>query len=60
MFSLQLQTAQQAVSDKNDTASATREELETIKLRVESLSAQLQQHQNDVRTLPLGENGGER
>lgn len=46
--------------DKNDTAAATREELETIKLRVESLSAQLQQHQNDVRTLPVGETGGDR
>lgn len=34
--------------DKNDVASATRDELETTKLRVESLSSQVQQYQKDV------------
>lgn len=45
---LQLQQAQQAALEKNNVASATKEELETTKLRVESLSTQLQQHQKDV------------
>lgn len=36
--------------EKNDSASATRDELETIKLRVETLNAQLKQHQKDVST----------
>lgn len=47
-FALQLQTAEQAALEKKGTVSAAREELEAVKLRVETLSAQLQQHQNDV------------
>ncbi|TNM90506.1 hypothetical protein fugu_002795 [Takifugu bimaculatus] len=46
-FSSRLQTAEQAASEKSDAASATREELETIRLRVESLSAQLHKQQKD-------------
>lgn len=45
---LQLQNAQQAALEKNDTAAATKDELETTKLRVETLSSQLQQYQKDV------------
>lgn len=45
---LQLQNAQQAALEKNDFASATKDELETTKLRVETLSSQLQQYQKDV------------
>lgn len=48
LSALQLQQAQQAALEKNNVASATKEELETTKLRVESLSTQLQQHQKDV------------
>lgn len=57
MFSLQLQTAEQAALKKSDVASAARDELETIRLRVESLSGQLQKQQNDVRTLCLDPGG---
>lgn len=49
-FSLQLQTAEQAVLEKKGTATAARGELEAVKLRVETLSAQLQQYQDDVST----------
>lgn len=35
--------------ENNNVASATKDELETTKLRVESLSSQLQQYQKDVR-----------
>lgn len=44
----QLQNAQQAALEKNDAASATQDELDTTRLRVETLSSQLQQHQKDV------------
>ncbi|XP_074515683.1 lamin L3 isoform X2 [Sebastes fasciatus] len=50
-FSSKLQNAQQAALEKNNVASATREELETTKLRVESLSSQLQQYQKDKTVL---------
>lgn len=50
-FSLQLQTAEQAALEKKGSASATREELEAVKLRVETLGAQLKQYQNDVSTV---------
>uniref|UniRef100_A0A674N0P3 Lamin L3 n=1 Tax=Takifugu rubripes TaxID=31033 RepID=A0A674N0P3_TAKRU len=50
-FSSRLQTAEQAASEKSDAASATREELETIRLRVESLSAQLHKQQKDKMVL---------
>ncbi|CAF90743.1 unnamed protein product, partial [Tetraodon nigroviridis] len=48
LFTPQLQTAEKAALEKKGTASATREELEAVKLRVETLSAQLKQSQNDV------------
>nr|XP_040021451.1 lamin L3 isoform X2 [Gasterosteus aculeatus aculeatus] len=50
-FSSKLQNAQQAALEKNCVASAIREELETTKLRVESLSSQLQQYQKDKMVL---------
>ncbi|XP_034535819.1 lamin L3 [Notolabrus celidotus] len=50
-FSSKLQNAQQAASEKNRAVSATKEELETAKLRVETLSSQLQQHQKDKMLL---------
>ncbi|XP_028436811.1 lamin L3 isoform X1 [Perca flavescens] len=50
-FSSKLQNAQQAALEKNQVASATRDELETTKLRVESLSSQLQQYQKDKAAL---------
>ncbi|XP_030271145.1 lamin L3 isoform X2 [Sparus aurata] len=50
-FSSKLQQAQQAALEKNNVALATKEELETTKLRVESLSTQLQQHQKDKMVL---------
>ncbi|TNN61674.1 Lamin-L(III) [Liparis tanakae] len=43
----QLQNAQQAALENNNVASATKDELEITKLRVESLSSQLQQYQKD-------------
>ncbi|KAA8585677.1 hypothetical protein FQN60_004371 [Etheostoma spectabile] len=46
-----LQNAQQAALEKNQVASATRDELETTNLRVESLSSQLQQYQKDKAAL---------
>lgn len=48
LSALQLQNAQQAALEKKDFASATKDELETTKLRVETLSSQLQQYQKDV------------
>ncbi|KAM8762115.1 lamin L3 isoform 1-T1 [Acanthopagrus schlegelii] len=50
-FSSKLQQAQQAALEKNNVVSATKEELETTKLRVDSLSSQLQQHQKDKMVL---------
>ncbi|GAA6223171.1 lamin-L(III)-like isoform X1, partial [Lates japonicus] len=50
-FSSKLQNAQQAALEKNEVVSATKDELETTKLRVETLSSQLQQHQKDKMVL---------
>ncbi|XP_033960473.1 lamin L3 [Pseudochaenichthys georgianus] len=50
-FTSKLQNAQQAALEKNNTASATKDELESSRLRVESLSAQLQQAQRDKMLL---------
>uniref|UniRef100_UPI003AAC88ED lamin L3 n=1 Tax=Centroberyx gerrardi TaxID=166262 RepID=UPI003AAC88ED len=50
-YSVKLENAQQAALEKNDTASATRDELETTKLRVETLSSQLQQYQKGKAAL---------
>ncbi|KAF3687013.1 Lamin-L(III) Lamin-B3 Precursor [Channa argus] len=50
-FSSKLQNAQQAAQEKNVVASATKEELESTKLRVETLSSQLQQYQKDKMVL---------
>ncbi|XP_071329059.1 lamin L3 isoform X1 [Trachinotus anak] len=50
-FSSKLQNAQQAALEKNDVVSATKEELETTKLRVETLTSQLQQYQKDKMVL---------
>ncbi|KAM7423506.1 hypothetical protein PAMA_000048 [Pampus argenteus] len=50
-FSSKLQNAQQAALEKNNVASATKDELETTKLRVESLSSQLQQYQKEKLVL---------
>uniref|UniRef100_A0A3Q3KD23 Lamin L3 n=1 Tax=Monopterus albus TaxID=43700 RepID=A0A3Q3KD23_MONAL len=47
-FSSKLQNAQQAALEKNNVASATKDELESTKLRVETLSSQLKQYQQDV------------
>lgn len=51
LSALQLQNAQQAVLEKNDLASATKDELESTRLRMESLSSQLQQYQKDVSAI---------
>ncbi|XP_026150119.1 lamin L3 isoform X1 [Mastacembelus armatus] len=50
-FSSKLQNAQQAALEKNNAASATKDELESTKLRVETLSSQLQQYQKDKMVL---------
>ncbi|KAM4603119.1 lamin L3 [Polymixia lowei] len=50
-FSAKLENAQQSVLEKNDVASATRDELTTTKLRMESLSSQLQQYQKEKGVL---------
>ncbi|KAM7406634.1 hypothetical protein PAMP_001003 [Pampus punctatissimus] len=50
-FCSKLQNAQQAALEKNNVASATKDELETTKLRVESLSSQLQQYQKEKMVL---------
>lgn len=56
-FSLQLQTAEEAALENGKAASATREELETIRLEVKSLSGQLQKQQKEVRTLCVDPGG---
>ncbi|XP_029904010.1 lamin L3 [Myripristis murdjan] len=50
-FSAKLENAQQAALDKNEVASATREELETTKRRMETLNFQLQQYQKEKGVL---------
>ncbi|KAG7482450.1 lamin-L(III)-like isoform X2 [Solea senegalensis] len=50
-FSSKLENAQQAAFEKNDAMSATKDELETTKLRVETLSSQLQVYQKDKMVL---------
>ena len=45
---LQLENAQQAALEKNNVMSTTKDELVSTKLRIESLSLQLQQYQKDV------------
>ncbi|XP_026234902.1 lamin L3 isoform X1 [Anabas testudineus] len=50
-FSSKLQNAQQAALEKNVAASATKDELESTKLRLETLSSQLQQYQKDKMEL---------
>lgn len=50
-FSTKLQNAQQAALEKNNAASATKDELESTKLRMETLSLQLQQYQKDKMVL---------
>ncbi|XP_039991306.1 lamin L3 isoform X1 [Xiphias gladius] len=50
-FSSKLQNAQQAALEKNNIVSATKDELETTKIRVETLSSQLQQYQKDKMVL---------
>uniref|UniRef100_A0A3Q3R611 Lamin L3 n=1 Tax=Monopterus albus TaxID=43700 RepID=A0A3Q3R611_MONAL len=50
-FSSKLQNAQQAALEKNNVASATKDELESTKLRVETLSSQLKQYQQDKMVL---------
>ncbi|XP_047437632.1 lamin L3 isoform X2 [Mugil cephalus] len=50
-FSSKLENAQRAALEKNDAASATKDELETTKLRMETLSSQLQQYQKDKMAL---------
>lgn len=45
---LQLQNAQQAVLEKNAIVSTARDELDASKQRMESLSVQLQQYQEEV------------
>lgn len=57
-FFLQLQTAEQAALEKKGSVSAARDELEAVKQRVETLSAQLQQNQSDVSPVcacPIGQ-----
>ncbi|XP_061740330.1 lamin-L(III)-like isoform X1 [Nerophis ophidion] len=50
-FSSRLQNAQQAALDNNNVASATKEELETTKLRVDTLSSQFRQYQKEKMAL---------
>nr|XP_057933607.1 lamin-L(III)-like [Doryrhamphus excisus] len=50
-FNSKLENAQQAVLDKDIVVSATKDELETAKLRVETLSAQLHQYQKEKMAL---------
>ncbi|XP_022598513.1 lamin-L(III)-like isoform X1 [Seriola dumerili] len=50
-FSSKLQNAQQAALEKNNVVSATKDELDSTKLRVETLSSQLQQYQKDKMVL---------
>lgn len=41
--------------EKKSAVSSAREELEAMKLRLETLSSQLQQHQNEVNSLRLSD-----
>ncbi|XP_029353973.1 lamin L3 isoform X2 [Echeneis naucrates] len=50
-LSSKLQNAQQAALEKSNVVSTTKEELENTKLRVETLSSQLQQHQKEKMVL---------
>lgn len=50
-FNTKLQNAQQAALEKNNAASATKDELESAKLRMETLSSQLQLYQKDKMVL---------
>ncbi|XP_054626198.1 lamin-L(III)-like isoform X2 [Dunckerocampus dactyliophorus] len=50
-FSSKLENAQQAVLDKDIVVSATKDELETTKLKVETLSSQLHQYQKEKMAL---------
>ncbi|XP_028258466.1 lamin-L(III)-like isoform X1 [Parambassis ranga] len=50
-FSSKLQNAQQAALEKNNVVSATKDELETAKARVDTLNLQLQQYQKDKMLL---------
>uniref|UniRef100_A0A3Q0SF35 Lamin L3 n=1 Tax=Amphilophus citrinellus TaxID=61819 RepID=A0A3Q0SF35_AMPCI len=52
-FSSKLQNAQQAAMEKSNVASATKDELETTKLRVETLSSQLQQCQKESQNVKM-------
>uniref|UniRef100_A0A3B3ZLK1 IF rod domain-containing protein n=1 Tax=Periophthalmus magnuspinnatus TaxID=409849 RepID=A0A3B3ZLK1_9GOBI len=47
-FTSKLQNAQQTVKDKTNSISATKDELENAKLRLETLSSQLQSYHNEV------------
>ncbi|CAJ1048657.1 lamin L3 isoform X2 [Xyrichtys novacula] len=50
-FALKIQNAQEAAMEKSNAPSSTKEELETAKLRVETLTSQLQQYQKDKLVL---------
>lgn len=50
-FTSKLQNVQQAALDKNNAASATKDELETTKVRLETLSFQVQQYQKEKMVL---------
>ncbi|KAI3377184.1 hypothetical protein L3Q82_009096 [Scortum barcoo] len=50
-FSSKLQNAQQAALEKNNVASATKDELETTRIRMETLSTQVQQYQKEKMVL---------
>ncbi|XP_034437430.1 lamin L3 isoform X1 [Hippoglossus hippoglossus] len=52
-FSSKLENAQQAALEKNDVMSTTKDELVSTKLRIESLSIQLQQYQKDKMELEI-------
>ncbi|XP_033846567.1 lamin L3 isoform X2 [Periophthalmus magnuspinnatus] len=50
-FTSKLQNAQQTVKDKTNSISATKDELENAKLRLETLSSQLQSYHNEKMSL---------
>lgn len=50
-FSSKLQSAQQTAKSNDDTVLATKDELENTKLRIETLSSQLQHYQNEKLSL---------
>uniref|UniRef100_A0A3B3ZKX8 IF rod domain-containing protein n=1 Tax=Periophthalmus magnuspinnatus TaxID=409849 RepID=A0A3B3ZKX8_9GOBI len=52
-FTSKLQNAQQTVKDKTNSISATKDELENAKLRLETLSSQLQSYHNESRVQEL-------